>query len=101
MDMSFLRTEQRLGLSQSLRLYGHYLLLLVLQPAIAFPATLVLPSIVANWLYAVLAIVSAGLVVWVIVRKRASYGFWVIGCIGWFVVNVLVGFLSAAAHRIA
>jgi hypothetical protein len=88
MSAGFFLAKQRLGLAQSLRAYGLFLVPLLLQPFVSFALHLAVPSS-APLLAGGYFLAAAVLGLWPLAFKDASSKFWVIGCLGWFALVVL------------
>ncbi|EIL97959.1 hypothetical protein UUC_17550 [Rhodanobacter denitrificans] len=88
MSTGFFLAKQRLGLAQSLRAYGLFLLPLLLQPFVSLMLHAFAPA-AALFLSSGYFLAAAVLSLWPLAFKDASSRFWVVGCLGWFALVVL------------
>jgi hypothetical protein len=88
MSTGFFLAKHRLGLAQSLRAYGLFLVPLLLQPFVSLALHVAAPA-AQSFLSGGYFLASGALGLWPLVFKDASSKFWVIGCLGWFALALL------------
>jgi len=88
MSTGFFLAKQRLGLAQSLRTYGLFLGLLLLQPFVSLALHIATPS-AASFVSGAYFLAAGVLGLWPLAFKDASSKFWIVGGLGWFTLVLL------------